>query len=297
MIDAIRTPEDRFADLPGFPWPAHHVDDLPGYEGLRMAYVDVGPPDGQVVLCLHGQPTWGYLYRSMIPVFEAAGYRVIVPDLFGFGRSDKPTDDAVYTFDFHRDSLIAFIDRLGLEGVTLVLHDWGGLLGLTLPVDRPKLASRLIVTNTGLATGKVPLGKAFEEWREWVSNTPDLEVDRLMGRACPQLDEAERAAYGAPYPDVTYKGGVRRFPALVPDRPDAPGAELSQRALLWWRKEWNGPSFVAIGMQDPIFNVQAMESLRKLVKAPEPLQIADAGHFVPEWGDEIARAALASFEA
>lgn len=297
MIEALRTPDERFADLPDFPWQPDYRDDLPGYEGLRMAYVSAGDDDAaHTVLCLHGQPTWGFLYRKMVPVFTAAGYRVILPDLFGFGRSDKPVDDAVYTFDFHRNALLAFIDALELEDVTLVLHDWGGMLGLTLPMDRPRLTRRLVVCNTGLATGQVPLGKGFEDWREWVRGTPDMAVDRLMGRACRELTKAERAAYGAPFPDVRYKTGVRRFPELVADRPDAPGAETAQRALAWWREQWTGRSFMAVGMQDNILGPKSMALLRKVIPGcPEPLEIEDAGHFVPERGEEIARAALASF--
>ena len=297
MIEALRTPDDRFSDLPDFPWAPQYRDDLPGYEGLRLAYVSAGDDAAtHTVLCLHGQPTWGFLYRKMVPVFTAAGHRVIVPDLFGFGRSDKPVDDAVYTFDFHRDALLAFVDALELEDVTLVVHDWGGLLGLTLPVDRPRLARRLVVCNTALATGTVPLGKGFEDWREWARQHPDMAVDRLMGRACPQLSEAERAAYAAPFPDVKYKAGVRRFPDLVADRPDAPGAATARRALAWWREQWQGESFMAVGMQDTVLGPPAMAALRKVIRGcPEPLEIADAGHFVPEWGDTIARAALAAF--
>jgi haloalkane dehalogenase len=137
-IEALRTPEGRFAILPGFPYAPNYIDDLPGYEGLRFAYIDEGPADAETVfLCLHGEPTWSYLYRKMLPVFTAAGHRVVAPDLFGFGRSDKPVSDEIYTFDFHRESLLRFVERLDLRGIALVCQNWGGLLGLTLPMDHP----------------------------------------------------------------------------------------------------------------------------------------------------------------
>lgn len=231
MTEALRTADDRFANLPGFPFAPRYVDDLDGYPDLRMHYVDEGPADAEhTFLCLHGQPTWSYLYRGMIPVLTAAGQRAVAPDLFGFGRSYKPVDDEIYTFDYHRGALLAFIERQDLRNVTLVVHDWGGILGLTLPLEMPDRFAPLIVTNTALGTGDVPLTPGFLAWRRWAAQNPDMAVDRLMARSCPQLSPAEAAAYAAPFPDVRYKAGVRRFPKLVPDRPEAPGAELSRRA-------------------------------------------------------------------
>ena len=213
-IESLRTPDERFADLPDWPYAPRYLDDLPGYEGLRMHYVDEGPADGPVVLCLHGQPSWSYLYRKMIPVFVEAGHRVLAPDWFGFGRSDKPVDDAVYTWDFHRGSLGAFVDALKLERITLVCQDWGGLLGLTLPVTHPDLIARLLVMNTALAVGMSP-GKGFLEWLAFVEQNPDLDVGKLMMRAIHGADDSIAAAYAAPFPDARYKAGVRRFPKLV----------------------------------------------------------------------------------
>lgn len=161
MNEILRTPEGRFANLPGFPWSPHSIGDLVGFAGLAMSYLDEGPATAPVFLCLHGEPTWSYLYRRMIPHFLATGSRVIAPDFFGFGRSDKPADDAIYTFDFHRNSLIAFIRALDLTDITLVVQDWGGLLGLTLPMEMPERFARLIVMNTILPTGDVPLTKGF----------------------------------------------------------------------------------------------------------------------------------------
>ncbi|MCU0806144.1 MAG: haloalkane dehalogenase [Burkholderiales bacterium] len=296
-MEVLRTPEERFAQLPGFALSPDYIDDLAGFAGLRMQYVDAGPRDGKrVFLCLHGQPTWSYLYRKMIPVFAASGARVVAPDLFGFGRSDKPDDDAWYTFTRHRQSLLAFVERLDLRNVTLVVQDWGGLLGLTLPMDIPERVSRLLVMNTALGTGDLPLGEGFLAWRAWANANPDMDVAKLMKRTCPQLTDAEAAAYGAPFPDARYKGGVRRFPNLVPDRPDADGAELSRRAREWLRNEWRGTTFMAVGTKDPVLGPPVMAYLRKQIAGcPEPFMHPEAGHFVQEWGGEIASRALAAF--
>jgi haloalkane dehalogenase/tRNA(adenine34) deaminase len=295
-MNILRTAEERFANLSGFDHEPRYLNDLPGYAGLRMHYVDEGPREAEVFLCLHGEPTWSFLYRRMIPVFTGAGFRVIAPDMFGFGRSDKPADDAVYTFDFHRGALKALIDKLDLENITLVCQDWGGLLGLTLPMEMAQRFTRLLVMNTTLGTGDAPLSAGFLGWRKWAAEHPDMEVGKLLGRACPQLAADERAAYDAPFPDVRFKAGVRRFPQLVPDRPDAPGAEISRAARDWWSSQWTGTSFMAIGMQDPVLGAPVMQALRRHIRGcPAPLEVPEAGHFTPEWGDRIAANALPHF--
>ena len=297
MTEALRTPDDRFAGLPGYDFEPRYLEDLEGFEGLRLHYLDEGPADAaEVFLCLHGQPTWSYLYRKMIPVFTAAGHRAVAPDFYGFGRSDKPVDDAVYTFDFHRRAILGFVERLDLRGVTLVAQDWGGLIGLTLPMTMPERFARLLVMNTILGTGDLPLSKGFVEWRAWCRRNPDLDVAALMGRACPRLTPAERDAYAAPFPDARHKAGVRRFPELVPEGPDDPGAALSREARGWLAHEWAGQSFFAVGARDPVLGPPAMAYLRRIVRnSPEPLVLAEAGHFVQEWGEEVAAAALAAF--
>ncbi len=298
MTEILRTPPERFATLPGFPWRAMSRDDLPGYAGLSMSYLDEGPTDAPVFLCLHGQPTWSYLYRRMIPHFLAAGSRVVAPDFFGFGRSDKPADDRIYTFDFHRNSLLAFVRALDLTDVTLVVQDWGGLLGLTLPLDMPERFSRLVVMNTALPTGDVPLSKGFLDWRAFSNNHPDMAVGKLLARACPHLSPAEAAAYDAPYSDARYKAGVRRFPNLVPEFPDSPGAAIGRAARDFWRNEWRGRSVMAIGVADPVLGPPVMRALRRDIRGcPPSLEFADAGHFVQEWGDEVAPAAIAALKA
>lgn len=289
-MEILRTPEDRFADLPDFPWPAQYVE----VHGMRMAYLDEGPRDADVVLCLHGEPTWGYLYRRMIPVFLAAGMRVVAPDWLGFGRSDKPVADADYTWDFHHSAMRKFIDTLELRDVTLVVQDWGGLLGLTLPVSHPDLIRRLLIMNTGLGVGTKPT-PGFLAWRDYVANTPDFNVGELMSRAETSLTPAEVAAYQAPFPDPSYQAGVRRFPALVPTSSDADGVAVSRAAAAWWATEFAGESFMAIGVDDPVLGPPVMERMRELIRGcPEPMRVA-AGHFVPEHGEPIARAALASW--
>ena len=179
-IEALRTPDERFSFLPAFPYAPNYVDDLPGYEGLRMAWIDEGPADAETTfLCLHGEPTWSYLYRHMLAEFVAAGHRVVAPDLFGFGRSDKPIDDAAYTIDFHRGSLIALIERLDLTNVTLVCQDWGGLLGLTLPMDTGDRFARLLVMNTALPIGQF-VSDGFANWKNLAATAPEIPVAGLI---------------------------------------------------------------------------------------------------------------------
>jgi len=295
-IDAIRTPDDRFENLPDFGFKPHYVDNLPGYEGLRAHYIDEGPKDAEhTFLCLHGEPSWCYLYRQMIPHFTASGARVIAPDFFGFGRSDKPVNDEDYTFHFHRNYLLRLIEYLDLKNITLVCQDWGGLLGLTIPMDMADRFSRLIVMNTAIAVS-IPAGKGFNEWREYAKNTPDMPVGDLMKRSTPHLSKDEIAAYDAPFPDHHYKAGVRMFPQLVMTDPDMEGVATSKRAAQFWNEAWHGKSFMAIGMKDPVLGPPAMRMLAGLIKnCPEPLEIADGGHFVQEWGNEIAPAALRYF--
>ena len=293
-MKVLRTPEDRFAALPGYAFRPRYIEDLPGYEGLRIHYLDEGQPDArQVFVCLHGQPTWSYLYRRMIPVFTEAGARVVAPDLPGFGKSDKPADDAVYTFAFHRELLRNLVLRLDLRNVVLVVQDWGGLLGLTLPMQDPERYAGLLVMNTAFATGDTPLGQGFLDWRAFSNRSPDMAIGKLLARSCPHLTPAEAAAYDAPYPDASFKGGVRRFPNLVPDHPGAEGAALSREAREWFRTQWQGRTFMAIGMKDPVLGPPAMRYLATQIRnCPAPFEVAEGGHFLQEWGDPVARAAL-----
>lgn len=298
-IEALRTPDERFADLPDFAYPVTYAEDVAGIEGLRLAWLDLGPADAdRTFLCLHGEPSWSFLYRRMIPAFLEAGARVVAPDLIGFGRSDKPVNESDYGFHFHRDYLLALVRRLDLRNITLVVQDWGGLLGLTLPVDGDFAGrlSRLIVMNTALATGEQAPSEGFLAWKNYALNTHDLPIGALIARGTPHLTPAEIAAYDAPFPDARYKAGARVFPALVPVSPEMEGAEVSRQARDFWSTRWTGESFMAVGDADPVLGPAVMHNLRKVIRGcPEPLMIAGGGHFVQEWGEEIARAALAHF--
>ncbi len=295
-VQALRTPDDRFANLPGFPYPPNYVEDLPGYEGLRAHYLDLGPRDAErTFLCLHGEPSWAYLYRKMIPVLLSSGARVIAPDFFGFGRSDKPVEESTYSFHFHRQFLLNLVEHLDTRDITLVVQDWGGTLGLTLPVD-PEFRSRLtrlLVMNTVLPVGE-PLGPHFYQWRSLVRNTQDPPVGQWMRDAAPQLTDQEVAAYNAPYPDNSFKAGVRTFPDLAMVSPEMEGVTEARAGRTFWSQEWTGQSFMAIGAKDP--DLATMQTLRTEIRGcPNPMIVPDAGHFVQEEGEAVARAALRAF--
>jgi pimeloyl-ACP methyl ester carboxylesterase len=250
------------------------------------------------VLCLHGNPTWSYLYRHMIPVFTAAGLRVVAPDLIGFGRSDKPADEAAHTWDLHRGMLLGLVERLDLRDILLVVQDWGGLFGLTLPLAAPERYTRALIMNTALCTGE--LGEGFRQWRSFSNSQPDLAVGRLLRRGKADLSESEAAAYDAPFPDASYKAALRAFPNLVPDAErdgaDAAPIQLGCAAARFWSERWDGVALVAIGMADPVLGAGVMRRLHASIRhAPPPIEIAEAGHFVQEWGAPIARAALEHF--
>ena len=310
-LDALRTPDDRFSSLPGFPYSPHYVEDLPGYEGLRMAYIDEGPQDAPVFFCLHGEPSWSYLYRKMIPHFLDAGVRCVAPDLYGFGRSDKPTRQGDYGFNFHRNALLALVDRLDLQNVTLVCQDWGGILGLTLPMEAPSRYQRLLIMNTALPfepeaseiardlfdrpEGEKPK-TGFGAWHAFSQSRPEMSCGKLIARGCgAPLTDAEIAAYDAPFPDATYQAGALVFPRLVPWRADMEGYDVGQRALAFWN-DWAGQTFMAVGDADPVLGPPIMQRMRQQIRGcPAPLIIEGGGHFVQERGDEIAPAALQAF--
>ena len=291
----VRTPDERFANLPDWTFQPHYIDNLPGYDGLRLHYIDEGPRDAAVTfLCLHGEPSWSYLYRKMLPVFVSAGCRVVAPDWFGFGRSDKPVRDDVYTFGFHRRTLTAFFDRMALKNVCLVVQDWGGLLGLTIPKDYPAI-TRLLIMNTGIGTGVSP-GPGFNAWKAFAAANPDMNVGALMKRGTSVLTDAEKDAYNAPFPSVDYKAGVRRFPQLVPVDPAMEGVDHGRASVDFFQNSWTGQSFMAIGQADPVLGEPVMRALRASIRnCPEPMLVPEGGHFLQEWGEPIARAALASF--
>ena len=291
----FRTPDERFQDLPQWPWAPRYLDDLPGFEGIRIHRVDEpGRPGAPTALLLHGNPTWSYVYRAMIPVFLEAGLRVVAPDLIGFGRSDKPADAAFHRFATHRHFLTSLIERLDLSNVLLVVQDWGGILGLTLPIAMPNRITRLLAMNTMLPLGEVSEG--FLQWRNYSNSTPDLAIGRLLARGRPELTAAEQAAYDAPFPDAHYKVAVPAFANMVPDSPEADGTDIGRQAARFLKEEWSGQSLLAIGQRDPVLGEPVMRRLAATIQGcPEPLLIPEAGHFVQEWGEPIARHALRHF--
>ena len=297
--DALRTPDAAFDGLPDYPWQPRYISNLPALAGLRMHYLDEGhaPDERQLTwLCLHGNPAWSYLYRKMIPVFLAAGQRVVVPDLIGFGRSDKPKKDGFHSFSTHRQILLELIERLDLKNTVLVVQDWGGLLGLTLPMAAPRRYQGLLVMNTLLACGDAPLSAGFLAWREMCAQNPEFDVARLFSRSNPHLSASECAAYKAPFPDKGHRAALRAFPALVPSAEDSDGAAISRQARNFWRHDWAGQSLMAIGAQDPVLGMPVMRGLQADIRGcGQPVVLANAGHFVQEHGEPIARQALDFF--
>ncbi|ORB24382.1 haloalkane dehalogenase [Mycolicibacterium parafortuitum] len=287
-MDVLRTPDERFADLPGFPFAPHYVE----VDGLRMHYLDEGPADGEVVLLLHGEPSWSYLYRKMIPVLVDAGLRAVAIDLVGFGRSDKLARREDYTYQAHVDWTWAAVEAIGLTGITLVCQDWGGLIGLRLVGEHPDRFARVVAANTTLPTGDQHPGDAFLAWQRFSQETPDFAVGHIINGGCVStLPPEVIAAYDAPFPDDTYKAGARQFPTLVPTSPDDPAAPANRAA---WDvlRGFDKPFLCAFSDSDPITR-GADAALRKLIpgaqRQPE-VTIAGGGHFLQEdKGEELAR--------
>ncbi len=293
----LRTPDQRFDNLPGFPWPPSYLDISDGRgDELRIASVQVGPPDGPVVLLMHGEPSWSFLYRFMIAPLADAGCRVVVPDLVGFGRSDKPTLQENYTYARHVEWMSLWLEASGLRDITLFCQDWGGLIGLRLVAAFPERFARVATANTFLPTGDHPPGEAFQAWKAFSQQVPVFPVGDIIQRATVRtLDDAEVAAYDAPYPDESYKAGARRFPLLVPVTPDDPEAPANRRAweiLSQWRKPW----LTLFSDQDPITR-GADRLFQKLVPgcSGQPhAQMQGGGHFLQEdVGAELAERMLA----
>lgn len=278
-MSALRTPDDRFVDLPDFPYPPRYVTLT---DGLRMAYVEAGPADGRTVVLLHGEPTWSYLYRSVIPPLAAAGLRVVAPDLIGFGRSDKPAAIADHSYAGHVEWVReALFDALELHDVTLVGHDWGGLIGLRLAAEQGDRVARFVATNTGMPTGDHPMPDVWLRFRDAVRHATDLDVARLVSSGCHVPPPASvLAAYTAPFPDQTYLAGPRAMPDLVPTDPDDPAAPANRAA--WQRlSTWDKPFLVAFSDRDPITGGLA-PVLARTVPGARSVTIPGAGHFIQE---------------
>jgi tRNA(adenine34) deaminase len=299
--DALRTPDEAFADVPDYPWQPRYLSDLPSLGGLRLHYLDESgshsPGAGLTFLCLHGNPAWSYLYRTMLPVFVDAGHRVVAPDLIGFGKSDKPKKESFHSFSVHRQILLELVERLDLHNIVLVVQDWGGLLGLTLPMAAPGRYKGLLVMNTMLATGDAPLPAGFLAWREMCAKNPGFDIARLFARGNPQMTAAQCAAYSAPFPDPGHRAATRVFPALVPESGVGDGAAVSRQARAFWGHDWTGQTLMAIGAKDPVLGLAVMQALRKQIRGcGEPWVLEDAGHFVQEHGQAIAQKAVNFFQ-
>ncbi|MGO9933828.1 MAG: haloalkane dehalogenase [Steroidobacteraceae bacterium] len=292
----LRTPDERFAHLPGYAFEPHYlnVDDTEGGH-LRVHYVDEGPRGGAVVLLLHGEPSWAYLYRKMIPIIAQAGLRAIAPDLVGFGRSDKPSRRSDYTYQRHVDWVRSVIRQLSLTDITLVCQDWGGLIGLRLLGENPEWFARVVAANTMLPTGDHPAGEAFLKWRSYSQSTPILSVGKIIRNSTTtDLTPEIIAAYDAPFPDESYKEGARQFPMLVPVSPDDPAAPANRKA--WERlREFRKPFLTAFSDKDPI-TVEGGPVLRKLIPGAQGqahTTIENGGHFLQEdQGEKLARVVI-----
>ena len=299
--DALRPPDAWFEGLPDYPWAPNYVSHLPSLNGLRLHYLDenndASDSEQLTYLCLHGNPAWSYLYRKMIPVLTAHGHRVVAPDLIGFGKSDKLKKASQHSFNFHRQVLLDLIEHLDLKRVVLVVQDWGGLLGLTLPMAMPHRMLGLLVMNTTLATGQTSLSDGFIIWRQWCKDNPDFDVGKLFSRGNNHLSFDECNAYNRPFTDRGHRAALHAFPPMVPEHEGSEGAEISAQALRFLHSEWQGQSLMAIGTQDPVLGEQVMRTLHNNIRnCPEPLILPQAGHFVQEHGQTIAEAAVQHFK-
>lgn len=283
-MPVLRTPDHRFTNLPGFAFQPHYIELQDENLGsLRIHYLDEGPADGQVILCLHGEPTWCYLYRKMIPVFVAAGFRVLAPDLVGFGRSDKPAAREDYSYRKHVRWMADWISAVDLNDITLIGQDWGGLIGLRLIAENPDAFARFSLSNTGLPTGDHEIGEAFHRWRKFSQEDPEFDIGmivNLFGHG--DLSGQETDAYRAPFPTDEYKAGARQFPLLVPIRPDDPASADNRRA---WQvlTQWEKPALMCFSDADPIMRGGEKSFLKRVPGTlGQPHMTLSGRHFIQE---------------
>ena len=292
----LRTPDERFANLPGYDFEPHYVQ---VGDGLRMHYVDEGPRDAAPVLLLHGEPSWSFLYRKLIGPLVAAGHRAIAPDLIGFGRSDKLVAREDYTYQKHVDWIAELLQRLELQRITLVCQDWGGLIGLRIAAEHEARFARLVAANTFLPTGDQPASEAFLRWRAFSQETPVFDVGKIVAKACAKpLAPEVLAAYDAPFPDETFKAGARQFPTLVPITPDDP-ASAANRAAWSVLGKWQKPVLTAFSDRDPI--TRGADKLIQFAipgaKGQPHTTIREGGHFLQEDQGEALAEVVVDFIA
>jgi haloalkane dehalogenase len=300
-MEFLRTTDDRFVDLPGYDFSPNYlqVDDSEGSE-LRVHYLDEGPGDADPVLLMHGEPSWSFLYRKMIPILVAAGQRVIAPDLVGFGRSDKPCQRSDYSYQRHVDWMQSLLDQLQLDNITLVCQDWGGLIGLRLVAENPGRFARVVAANTMLPTGDHDLGQAFVDWRTFSQQVPEFPVASIVnGATTTELDPEIQRGYDAPFPDESYKEGARQFPTLVPATPEDPAAAPNRAA---WEvlSQWQKPFLTAFSDSDPITaGVDAdMQKLIPGCQGQAHTTIENGGHFLQEdQGEALAQVVVDFIQA
>ncbi|MBW2562128.1 MAG: haloalkane dehalogenase [Deltaproteobacteria bacterium] len=291
-MHVLRTPDERFENLPGYPFEPHYAE-VPDGEGgtLRMHYVDEGPRDAEPVLLMHGEPSWSYLYRTMIPIMTDVGYRAIAPDLVGFGRSDKPAERNDYTYQRHVDWMQNWLNKTDLQDITLVCQDWGGTIGLRLVAANPERFARVVVANTGLPTGDHSITDAFLNWRKFSIETPDFDAGAIVAMATQKkMTDEVIAAYNAPFPDDSYKAGARIFPSLVPIAPDDPAAAANRKA---WEvlSTFSKPFLTSFSDCDPITRGGDLILQKRIpgAKGQPHTTIRGAGHFLQEdKGEEFA---------
>ena len=284
MTEAFRTPGERFEGLPGFPFEPRYRE----VDGLRLAHIDEG--DGPTVMFFHGEPTWSYLWRKVIPPVRDAGYRCIAPDYAGFGRSDKPIDLDWYTYDRHTELMAALLEDLDLRDVTAVVHDWGGPIGLRLAAENPDRIARMVVMDTGLFTGEQPMADAWWAFHDFVERTEDLPISMLVRNACARgMADGVVAAYDAPFPAPESKAGARAFPLILPTAPEMPGGAEGKRAQEALQAD-ERPMLVLWADSDPVLPFKVGEAFASLMGAGAPVKIENASHFLQEdAGEEIGR--------
>jgi haloalkane dehalogenase len=295
-MEVLRTPDERFEALPGFPFEPRYVE----VDGLRLHYVDEGPSEAPPVLMLHGEPSWSYLYRKMIPQVAAAGLRAVAPDFPGFGRSDKLAERSGYSYRRFVDWTWEFLKALDLEGITMFCQDWGGLIGMRLAAEDPDRFDRIVAANTFLPTGDQPMGEAFLKWQQYSQEVPEFPIGRAISGGCfTEVPDEVIAAYEAPFPDETYKEAARAFPSLVPTTPDDPAAPANRKA---WEilNRWEKPFLTTFGDSDPITRGadRVLQALIPGAQGRPHVTVEEAGHFLQEdKGEELARIVIDFVEA